>query len=76
MTSPANRPSHGTDPSYDDDVPMTVPVPRFDGMQWPGEGDVAHIPVTLILAARGRCSCQECCEGFVALLRRSRLRAA
>ena len=71
MTSPAHR----TEPAYDDDAPMTVPVPRFPGMPWPGEGDVAHVPVSLLLAARGKCSCQDCCERFVALLRRSRLRA-
>lgn len=62
--------------SYDDDVPMTVPVPRFPGMDWPGGDDeVAQVPVALLLAMRGQCSCQDCCEGFVALVRRSRLRA-
>lgn len=62
--------------SYDDNAaPATVPVKRHPGMNWPGEGEVAHVPVALILAARGRCSCPECCEGFVNLLRRTRLRA-
>jgi hypothetical protein len=54
---------------------MTVPVPRFRGMDWPGEDDVAHVPVALILAGRGRCSCQSCCEGFVHMVRRARLKA-
>jgi hypothetical protein len=69
MAVPAHRfTTHG------DDVPMTIPVPRFPGMQWPGNDDVAQVPVALILAGRGRCSCQSCCEGFVHMLRRVRLR--
>jgi len=62
--------------SYEDEVPMTVPVPRLPGMDWPGGDDqVAQVPVALLLAMRGKCSCQDCCEAFVALVRRSRLRA-
>lgn len=68
------RPLHS--PTYDDAAaPVTVPVRRVPGMQWPGDGDVAQVPVALLLAARGRCSCDDCCEGFVRLLRRQRLRA-
>lgn len=62
-------------PAYDDDAPpMTVPVTRFPGMQWPGDDEVVQVPVALLLAARGKCSCQECCEGFVHMLRRARLK--
>lgn len=53
----------------------TVPLPRFAGMDWPGDDEVAHVPVALLLAARGECSCDACCERFVHLVRRSRLRS-
>jgi hypothetical protein len=69
------HPAHQSTAHDHDDVVLTVPVPRFPGMDWPGDDEVAHVPVALILAARGRCSCPDCCDGFVALLRRSRLRA-
>ena len=61
--------------THDDDVPKTVPVPRFPGMEWPGDDEVAQVPVALILASRGRCSCDSCCEGFVQMMRRVRLKA-
>jgi hypothetical protein len=69
------HPSHAR--SYDDNAaPATVPVPRFPGMDWPGgDEEVAQVPVALLLAMRGRCSCHDCCENFVALTRRARLRA-
>ena len=70
MTSPAHAPSY-----RDDALPMTVPVERFPGMQWPGDDEVVHVPVALLLAARGRCSCDDCCENFVHMLRRTRLKA-
>lgn len=70
MALPAHRLSTAAD-----DVPMTVPLPRFAGMDWPGEDEVAQVPVALILAARGRCSCAACCEGFVHMMRRLRLKA-
>ena len=57
------------------DAPVTVPVPRTPGLDWPGEGDVAFVPAALMLAARGRCSCAECVDGFVHMMRRTRLRA-
>ena len=61
---------------HHDQVPMTVPVPRFEGMDWPGpDPEVAQVPVALLLAARGECSCEGCCEGFVHTLRRARLTA-
>lgn len=62
--------------SYDDNAaPRTVQVPRFPGLEWPGpEEEVAQVPVALILAMRGRCSCPDCVDGFVALTRRARLR--
>jgi hypothetical protein len=44
-------------------------------MDWPGDDEVAQVPVALILAARGRCSCDSCCEGFVHMMRRMRLKA-
>jgi hypothetical protein len=61
--------------AYHDQVPMTVPVPRFEGMDWPGDTEVAQVPVALLLAARGECSCESCCEAFVRLVRKARLRA-
>ena len=57
------------------DAPVTVPVPRTPGMDWPGDGDVAHIPAALMLAAYGRCSCDGCVDGFVHMMRRTRLQA-
>lgn len=59
----------------DDAAPVTVPIPRVEGMDWPGEGEVAFVPAALMLAAYGRCTCTECTEGFVRLLARRRLRA-
>jgi hypothetical protein len=57
------------------DAPVTVPVPRAPGVDWPGDGEVAFVPAALMLAARGRCSCPSCVDGFVHMLRRSRLQA-
>ena len=61
--------------AHDDELPLTVPIPRFEGMGWPGEDEVAHVPVALLLASRGECSCDACCEGFVHMTRRLRLKA-
>lgn len=58
-----------------DDAPVTIPIPRVPGMDWPGGGDVAFVPAALLLAARGRCSCPDCVDGFVHMVRRSRLQA-
>lgn len=57
------------------DAPALVPVPRVPAMDWPGDGPVAFVPAALMLAARGRCSCPDCVEAFVHLVRRSRLQA-
>jgi hypothetical protein len=57
------------------DAPVTIPVPRTPGIDWPGDGDVAYVPAALLLAARGRCSCDECVDGFVHMMRRTRLQA-
>jgi hypothetical protein len=57
------------------DAPATVPIPRTPEVDWPGDGEVAFVPAALMLAARGRCSCPTCVDGFVHMLRRSRLRA-
>ncbi|MFN2537515.1 MAG: hypothetical protein ABR549_05110 [Mycobacteriales bacterium] len=57
------------------DAPVTVPVPRSSGIDWPGEGDVAFVPAALMLAARGRCSCDDCVDAFVHMMRRTRLKA-
>jgi len=56
------------------DAPVTVPLPRTPGIDWPGEGAVAHVPAALMLAARGRCSCDSCVDGFVHMMRRTRLK--
>ena len=58
-----------------DDAPVTIPLPRTPGMDWPGDGDVVHVPAALMLAASGRCSCPPCIDGFVHMLARTRLRA-
>lgn len=58
-----------------DAAPVTIPIPRVEGMDWPGEGEVAFVPAALMLAAYGRCTCSTCVDGFVHMLRRSRLRA-
>lgn len=58
-----------------DDAPVTIPIQRVPGMDWPGDGEVAFVPAALLLAARGRCSCPDCVDGFVHMLRRSRLQA-
>ena len=71
MTAPA---PHAID-VITNDAPVTVPVPRTPGIDWPGGGDVAFVPAALMLAARGKCSCPPCVDGFVGLLRRSRLQA-
>jgi hypothetical protein len=57
------------------DAPVTVPVPRTAGLDWPGDGEVAFVPAALMLAASGRCSCDNCVDGFVHMMRRTRLRA-
>jgi hypothetical protein len=57
------------------DAPVTIPIQRSPGVNWPGEGEVAFVPAALMLAARGRCSCDECVDGFVRLMGKSRLRA-
>lgn len=62
-------------PVLHDQVPMTVPIPRYKGMDWPGDEEWAQVPVTLLLAARGRCSCDSCSAAFVELYRRTRVRA-
>ena len=59
----------------ENDAPVTVPFPRSEGIDWPGTGELAFVPVALILAARGRCSCSTCTDGFVRLLARTRLQA-
>jgi hypothetical protein len=57
------------------DAPVTIPVPRTPDLDWPGDGDVAHVPAALMLAAYGRCSCDNCIDGFVHMMRRTRLKA-
>lgn len=57
------------------DAPVTVPLQRTPEMEWPGDSPVVHFPAALMLAARGRCSCDDCLDGFVRLLARRRLQA-
>ncbi|MCU1599725.1 MAG: hypothetical protein JWO22_434 [Frankiales bacterium] len=56
------------------DAPVTIPVPRTPDLDWPGDGTVAHVPAALMLAVRGRCSCDSCVDGFVHMMRRARLK--
>ena len=64
---------HAIDVSTDD-APVTIPLQRTPDMDWPGCEPVVHVPVTLLLAARGRCCCPTCINGFVRLVARSQLR--
>jgi hypothetical protein len=57
------------------DAPVTVPIQRSPGLDWPGDGEMAFVPAALMLAARGRCSCDSCLDGFVRLLAKGRLHA-
>jgi hypothetical protein len=57
-----------------DDALVTIPVPRTAAADWPGDNDVAFVPASLLLAARGKCSCPNCVDGFVHMMRRTRLR--
>lgn len=57
------------------DAPVTIPLQRTPGMDWPGDAPVVQVPAALMLAARGRCSCDECLDGFVRMVARSRMRA-
>jgi hypothetical protein len=67
---------HDPDVSGDlsNEAPITIPLPRTAAGDWPGEGEVAFVPASLILAAHGRCSCPNCIDGFVHMMRRTRLR--
>lgn len=62
----------------EDDAPhVTVPVPRSSdagaAAPWHTEGDVAFVPAVLLLAASGRCSCDDCCDALVRERRATRL---
>ena len=73
MTTPATT-THRVD-AIPNDAPLMVPLPRTPGMNWPGDGETALVPAALLLAARGRCSCPNCLDGFVHMLRRGQVRA-
>jgi hypothetical protein len=61
--------------AFDDNVLITVPIPRTPGLAWPGEGEVANVPAVLLQALYGRCTCANCCAGLAAVVRRSQLHA-
>lgn len=73
VTHPVDH-NHPVD-AIDNAAPVTIPIPRRPGIEWPGDGEVAFVPAALMLAARGRCSCPTCVDGFVRLLAKGRLRA-
>lgn len=87
LVRPAAVPSgvdavHGLDggPDIDGDevrdgLPMTVPVPRAGTTPWPTVGDTTWVPAALLLAAAGRCSCDECCIELARSKARRRLAA-
>ncbi len=54
---------------------MTIPLPRQEADGWPARGEVARVPVILLLAASGRCSYPTRSDGFVRFVARSLLRA-
>lgn len=60
----------GDDDAPDEGLPLTVPVPRAGDTPWPRDGDITWVPAALLLAAAGRCSCDDCCAD----LARSRAR--
>lgn len=60
----------------EDDAPhVTVPVPRGsdDAAPWHTQGEIAFVPAVLLLAASGRCSCDDCCDALVRERRATRL---
>ncbi len=61
-------------PAEDDQAHPTVPVPRTSdaatAAPWRTDGDVAWVPAVLLLAAAGRCSCEDCCAVLVRQQRR------
>jgi hypothetical protein len=58
-----------------DGLPMTVPVPRAGDTPWPTVGDTTWVPAALLLAAAGRCSCDDCCAELARSKARRRLAA-
>ncbi len=75
-TSPPFSSQHRVAHDLSNAAPVAVPLPRTPGMDWPGEESVAMVPAALLLSARGRCACDDCVDGFVRLMRRSRLKSA
>ena len=71
----ARMSSHPVAHDLGDGVPVTMPLPRTSHMRWGGDEDIVQVPAGLLLAVRGRCSCEDCVDGFVNLLRRQRLHA-
>ncbi|MCW2607151.1 MAG: hypothetical protein JWO60_1844 [Frankiales bacterium] len=64
----------------EDDLPhVVVPVPRASdaatAAPWHTQGDVAYVPAVLLLAASGRCSCEDCCAVLADRMRTGQLSA-
>ncbi|MCW2777002.1 MAG: hypothetical protein JWN17_727 [Frankiales bacterium] len=45
----------------DESLPLTVPVAGAGETPWRSEGETTWVPAALLLAAAGRCSCDDCC---------------
>ena len=58
---------------------VTVPVPRSSdaatAAPWHTQGEVAWVPAVLLLAAAGRCSCDDCCAALARTQRRRHVTA-
>lgn len=76
VPSPAQT---GSAQEPEDDRYLTVPVPRGSGagrgLPWDGDAEVAWVPAVLLLAASGKCSCDDCCAALVRQQRRGSLSA-
>lgn len=80
MTAAAPRRLSLVPAQPEEDAPhVTVPVPRSSdaaaAAPWRTQGEVAFVPAVLLLAAAGRCSCEDCCDVLARRMRTQQLRA-
>lgn len=60
MLSLVSVPDGDEDETYTS-LPLTVPVPDAGDTPWPSEAGTTWVPAALLLAAAGKCSCDDCC---------------
>ena len=75
LTLVAPAAASATDDAVEDGLPITVPVARAGRTPWPHDGEVTWVPAALLLAAAGKCSCDDCCSSLARSRARSRLSA-